>query len=499
MAGRGRGPPRPGAGPRRRGRRARPAWWPRSPSWPGCRARWSRAAQCFGTSGGWRWRRWRTGCATRRSSRRRRPSTRPGAPRSAGWCRRRAAAGAGAGAAGDGGRLAAPPLLRGPGAGAARRRPPDCCWSWTTCSGATRRRWPSSRSAWAWPTARPLLVAGDAARRRPRRRPRARGLDRPDAGHRAAHRAVPRPAGGRRHGAARRGDLRAAAARRPTRTCCTRRPAASRCTSSRRCAAPPIPAARRCRSATSPRCCATGSSRRPRPPGRSPAWRRRSGTNFTLDLLTEASDLDADTVVRGGRRAVAAPDHARVRRRLRLLPRPAARDGVRAGQPAEALAAAPAHRPGPRAAARRRHRRGRGPARRAVRPRRAAGAGGGLLPAGGRRRGRPCSPTPRRSGCTRRRCRSSRPCPPGRDRDRQELAILEAMAAPLNARYGYSSPELQQTLERSIALAESLGRKDSTVDRPGRAVDVAVRPGAHRRRLPDGHPGAGPGRARTPS
>ena len=37
------------------------------------------------------------------------------------------------------------------------------------------------------------------------------------------------------------------------------------------------------------------------------------------------------------------------------------------------------------------------------------------------------------------------------------------MAAPLNARHGYSSPDLQQALERSIALAESLGRKDSTV------------------------------------
>jgi DNA-binding SARP family transcriptional activator/tetratricopeptide (TPR) repeat protein len=53
--------------------------------------------------------------------------------------------------------------------------------------------------------------------------------------------------------------------------------------------------------------------------------------------------------------------------------------------------------------------------------------------------------------------------PAGRDRDRQELAVLEAMAAPLNARYGYSSPDLQQALERSIALAESLGRKDSTL------------------------------------
>jgi DNA-binding SARP family transcriptional activator/tetratricopeptide (TPR) repeat protein len=53
--------------------------------------------------------------------------------------------------------------------------------------------------------------------------------------------------------------------------------------------------------------------------------------------------------------------------------------------------------------------------------------------------------------------------PPGRDRDSRELAVLEAMAAPLNARYGYSSPRVQQTLERSVALAESLGRRDSRV------------------------------------
>ncbi|EME62841.1 SARP family transcriptional regulator [Rhodococcus ruber BKS 20-38] len=49
----------------------------------------------------------------------------------------------------------------------------------------------------------------------------------------------------------------------------------------------------------------------------------------------------------------------------------------------------------------------------------------------------------------------------GRSAALQELAVREAMAAPLNAGYGYSSPELQQTLERSIRLAESLGRKDS--------------------------------------
>jgi DNA-binding SARP family transcriptional activator len=51
--------------------------------------------------------------------------------------------------------------------------------------------------------------------------------------------------------------------------------------------------------------------------------------------------------------------------------------------------------------------------------------------------------------------------PPGRDRDRQELDVLAAMAAPLNARFGYSSPQLQRVLERSVALAESLGRKDA--------------------------------------
>jgi len=53
--------------------------------------------------------------------------------------------------------------------------------------------------------------------------------------------------------------------------------------------------------------------------------------------------------------------------------------------------------------------------------------------------------------------------PAGRDRDSRELAVLESMAAPLNARDGYSSAHLQQTLERSIALAESLGRTGSTV------------------------------------
>ena len=53
--------------------------------------------------------------------------------------------------------------------------------------------------------------------------------------------------------------------------------------------------------------------------------------------------------------------------------------------------------------------------------------------------------------------------PAGSDRDRQELEILEAVGAPLTARFGYASPEVQRTFERTVALAESLGRKDSTV------------------------------------
>jgi class 3 adenylate cyclase len=53
--------------------------------------------------------------------------------------------------------------------------------------------------------------------------------------------------------------------------------------------------------------------------------------------------------------------------------------------------------------------------------------------------------------------------PAGGDRDRQELENLEAIAAPFSARYGYGSAEVQRTLERTVALAESLGLKDSTV------------------------------------
>jgi DNA-binding SARP family transcriptional activator/tetratricopeptide (TPR) repeat protein len=47
--------------------------------------------------------------------------------------------------------------------------------------------------------------------------------------------------------------------------------------------------------------------------------------------------------------------------------------------------------------------------------------------------------------------------PPGHRRDSTELAIRNAMAAPLNAQYGYASPELQEAFERAGALAGQLG------------------------------------------
>ena len=337
-----------------------------------------------------------------------------------------------------------------------------CCWSWTTCSGATRRRWPSSRSAWGSPRGPRSWWPGRCATTIPSRTPSSASGP-PDAGHGTAHRDPPRarwtpptrPGSPRRSPGRRLRDADADLLHATTGGFPLYVIEAVRGTADR--GGTPLPVgdlaavlrnrleqADRGRPGGGRAGRGGGDELHPRPAhrGQRPGRRHRRG---------------------GGRRAVAAPDHARVRRRLRLLPRPAPRDRLRAGQPAEALAAAPAHRPGPRAAARRRHRRGRGAARRAVRPRRAAAAGGGLLPAGGRRRGGHVRPRRGDPAARARRCRSSRTMPAGRDRDSRELAVLEAMAAPLNARYGYSSPELQRALERSIALAESLGRKDSTL------------------------------------
>jgi DNA-binding SARP family transcriptional activator/tetratricopeptide (TPR) repeat protein len=57
-----------------------------------------------------------------------------------------------------------------------------------------------------------------------------------------------------------------------------------------------------------------------------------------------------------------------------------------------------------------------------------------------------------------------RTLPEGTARDAVELATLETLAAPLNARFGYASRALQDVLERSVELAERLGRRESMVN-----------------------------------
>lgn len=49
----------------------------------------------------------------------------------------------------------------------------------------------------------------------------------------------------------------------------------------------------------------------------------------------------------------------------------------------------------------------------------------------------------------------------GRDRDKRDLEILQAMSAPLAALHGYSSVELQSMLERCVGLADQLDRPET--------------------------------------
>jgi DNA-binding SARP family transcriptional activator len=184
------------------------------------------------------------------------------------------------------------------------------------------------------------------------------------------------------------------------------------------------------------------------------------GTNFTLDLLAEASDLGADVVVaavdelwrsrivrefrdgydfshdllREAAYAQVSPPqrwllHRRVAQALELLH----------GGDADAVSAQLAEQ----------YARGGRPGRALVYYRRAADVAAGRFAY---------------AEAVRLHAQALslvRGLPAGQDRDRQELDVLGAMAAPLNARFGYSSPRLQSVLERSVVLAESLGRTDS--------------------------------------
>ena len=87
--------------------------------------------------------------------------------------------------------------------------------------------------------------------------------------------------------------------------------------------------------------------------------------------------------------------------------------------------------------------------------------------------------------------------PAGRDRDSRELAVLEAMAAPLNARYGYSSPGSAAGAGAHDRPRRVTGPQGLDGRRHGCAVGHADRAGAHGRQLPDGHPRPGPRRPRV--
>ena len=192
------------------------------------------------------------------------------------------------------------------------------------------------------------------------------------------------------------------------------------------------------RPAISTPCSVTVSNRRPRRPGRSPACAAAVGADFTLDLLAEASDLDADIVVgavdelwrhrimreyrdgydfshdllRETAYTLVSPPkrwllHRRVAQALELLhadntnavSAQLAEQYARGGRLGRAVAYY--RRAAEVAAARFAH-------AEAIRLHKEA-------------------------------LSIVRHLPEGRDRDRQELEVLEAMAAPLNARYGYSS------------------------------------------------------------
>ncbi|MFB4303253.1 AAA family ATPase [Actinomadura sp. NTSP31] len=184
------------------------------------------------------------------------------------------------------------------------------------------------------------------------------------------------------------------------------------------------------------------------------------GTDFTLDLLTEASDLDAGAVVG----AVDELWRQRIMREFRGgydfahdLLRDAAYAGVspprrwllhrRVAQGLELLHTDDTDAVSAQLAEQ--YARGGRPDRALAYYRRAAEVAAGLFAHTEAIR------------LHRKALSIVRALPEGRDRDTKEFEVLQAMAAPLNARYGYASPDLQETLERSVDLAESLGRDDA--------------------------------------
>ena len=348
---------------------------------------------------------------------------------------------------GHGRRLAAAPLLRGPGPRVARASAGRCCWCSTTCSGATRRRWRSSAFCLRSPSLGAPAAAGrgHAARRRAARRPGARRLAGPDAGRRSLvdqSRSDPLGRGRRRRGSSAAvagtplsGDDAALVARGDA--------AASRCTSSRPPGAGrPEPAAAR-----GPRrpCCAAGSSRLGAAARQVAGLAAAVGRDFTLDLLTEASDLDAEEVARAVDELWRLSDPPRAGRRLRLLPRPAPGRRLRAGQPGRSAGCCtggsrrrwscgtPTTWTRSPALLAEQYDRGGRPERALEYYLRAAEVAAARVRPG---RGDPAAHARRWRSCGRGRRDG--------ERDRRRAGRPGGMAAPLNARTGYSVPQLRR-------------------------------------------------------
>ena len=197
---------------------------------------------------------------------------------------------------------------------------------------------------------------------------------------------------------------------------------------------------------------------RSRPRGRGPGSRGWPGLRARPVHRSERPRRDRGR--ERGRRAVAPPDPAGRRRCVRLLARSAPGLRLWTGESATTLAAAPASGAGARASPSGRsgrvsaqiaaqYSRGGRPERAVTYYLRAAGIAAGIFAH--------TEAIRLHSGA------GNRHAPTGPRRDRRELAVYEAMAAPLTARYGYSSPRLEQTLERCIVLAGTLRSRDSTV------------------------------------
>jgi hypothetical protein len=162
------------------------------------------------------------------------------------------------------------------------------------------------------------------------------------------------------------------------------------------------------------------------------------------------------------------------------------------------VAPAPAAGLVPGTAARRRHRPGRGPAGRTVRPRRAPGPRSRLLPAGGRGRGRRLRP--RGGDPAALRGPGHRPeagARPGAGPARARRPRDDGCTAQRPVRLRRAPPGGGPgAVPRTRRIAGTAGPR---ARRPGGPVGVAVRPGSGRRRPPDRRTRSGVGRARFPA